>query len=137
MVGTMEAESANNATLADVDLVGLAKQGDRDAFGELIRRYSRKCVNVAGAILRHWSGEAEEEAQNACWKAFQHINQFKGEAEFSTWLLRIVENQCLMLMRQRRQAQFVHLDDCDPERGNAPTQLPAPDADPEGELGRR
>jgi RNA polymerase sigma-70 factor (ECF subfamily) len=114
----------------------MAKQGDRDAFGELIRRHRRRCVNLATAILRQRS-EAEEETQNACWKAYQHIDQFHGEAEFSTWLLRIVENQCLMVIRQWRRAQFVHLDDCDPERGNQPTQLPAPGADPEGELGGR
>jgi RNA polymerase sigma-70 factor (ECF subfamily) len=120
----------------DAQLVGLAKQGDRDAFGELIERHRRRCANLATAILRH-RGEAEEETQNACWKAFKHIDQFHGEAEFSTWLLRIVENQCLMLIRQRRLAQFVHLDDVEPERGNAPVQLPAPDADPEGELGKR
>ena len=115
---------------------GLAKQGDRDAFGELIQRHRRRCANLATAILRH-RGEAEEETQNACWKAFRHIDQFHGEAEFSTWLLRIVENQCLMLIRQKRLAQFVHLDDIDPDRGNTPIQLPSPGADPEGELGKR
>ncbi len=122
--------------LQDAQLVALAKQGDRDAFGELVLRHRRRCANLATAILRH-RGEAEEETQNACWKAFKHIDQFHGEAEFSTWLLRIVENQCLMLIRQRRLAQFVHLDDIEPERGSAPLQLPAPDADPEGELGKR
>ena len=133
----MNVDVENNVVkLLDAQLVGLAKQGDRDAFGELIERHRRRCANLATAILRH-RGEAEEETQNACWKAFKHIDQFHGEAEFSTWLLRIVENQCLMLIRQRRLAQFVHLDDVEPERGNAPVQLPAPDADPEGELGKR
>lgn len=132
----MKAHYDDMAKLIDVQLVGRAKQGDSDAFGELIRRYHRKCVNLAVGILRH-RGEAEEETQNACWKAFKHIDQFHGEAEFSTWLLRIVENQCLMLIRQRRRAQFVHLDERDPDGGTAPVQLPAPDADPEGELGKQ
>ena len=117
-------------------LVTLAKQGDREAFDQLILRHRRRCVNLAASILRN-HGEGEEEAQNACWKAFQHIDQFHGEAEFSTWLLRIVENQCLMLIRQRRRAQLVQLDDTNPESRNAPLQLPTPDADPEGELGKR
>ncbi len=133
----MKTEIDNSAVkLQDSQLVALAKQGDRDAFGELVLRHRRRCANLATSILRH-RGEAEEETQNACWKAFKHIDQFHGEAEFSTWLLRIVENQCLMLIRQRRLAQFVHLDDIEPERGSAPVQLPAPDADPEGELGKR
>jgi RNA polymerase sigma-70 factor (ECF subfamily) len=122
------------AISADLQLVNLSKHGDREAFGELIHRHRRRCVNLAASILRN-RGEAEEETQNACWKAFEHIDQFHGDAEFSTWLLRIVENQCLMLIRQRRRAHFVQLDD--PEAGNGPIQLPAPDADPEGELGMR
>src|SRR5258705_9133716 len=97
------------AELTDAQLVGLAKQGDRDAFGELIHRHRRRCANLATSILRHW-GEAEEETQNACWKAFEHIDQFQGQAQFSTWLMRIVENQCLMLIRLRGRANFVHLD---------------------------
>jgi RNA polymerase sigma-70 factor (ECF subfamily) len=121
---------------ADQQLVNLAKQGDREAFDELILRHRSRCVNLAASILRN-HGEGEEEAQNACWKAFEHIDQFHGEAEFSTWLLRIVENQCLMLIRQRRRAQFVQLDDTNPKGGNGPIQLPTPDADPEGELGKR
>src|SRR6476659_9344280 len=103
----------------DLQFVTLAKQGDREAFDELIRRHRSRCVNLAASILRN-RGEAEEETQNACWKAFKHIDQFQGEAEFSTWLLRIVQNQCLMLLRQRRQAQFVQLDDRSPEGGNEP-----------------
>jgi RNA polymerase sigma-70 factor, ECF subfamily len=134
--GIMKTEFDSAAPLTDHQLVALAKQGDRDAFSELIQRHRRRCANLATSILRH-RGEAEEETQNACWKAFQHIDQFNGDAQFSTWLMRIVENQCLMLIRQRRLAQFVHLDDLDPERGKGPTQLPAPDADPEGELGRQ
>jgi RNA polymerase sigma-70 factor (ECF subfamily) len=125
-----------SSRLSDAQLVDLTKQGNREAFDELIRRHRRRCLNLAASILRD-RGEAEEETQNACWKAFEHIHQFHGEAEFSTWLLRIVENQCLMLIRRRRRAQFVYLDDCDPDGGNGPTQLSTPDADPEGDLGKR
>jgi RNA polymerase sigma-70 factor, ECF subfamily len=124
------------SVLRDPQLANLVKQGNREAFDELIRRHRRRCVNLASSILRD-RGQAEEETQNACWKAFEHIDQFHGEAEFSTWLLRIVENQCLMLLRQRRRTQFVHLDDHDSEGGYGRTQLPTPDADPEGEFGKR
>src|SRR3954466_1904496 len=129
-------KTQSDSILADQQLVNLAKEGDREAFNELILRHRSRCVNLAASILRN-RGEGEEEAQNACWKAFAHINQFHGDAEFSSWLLRIVENQCLMLIRQRRRVQFVELDDTNTERGNQPLQLPTPDADPEGELGGR
>lgn len=120
----------------DQQLVNQAKQGNRETFDELILRHPSRCVNLAASILRN-HGEGEEEAQNAFWKTFEHIDQFNGDAEFCTWLLRIVENQCLMLIRRRRRAQVVRLEDTDPEGGNAPIQLPTPDTDPEGELGQR
>ena len=122
--------------LTDSQLVSRAKQGEGDAFDELIRRHRRRCLSLATSILRD-SSEAEEETQNACWKAFEHLDQFQGEAEFLAWLLRIVENQCLMLIRRKRRAQFVHLDERDSERGNDSMQLSTHEADPEGELGHR
>jgi RNA polymerase sigma-70 factor (ECF subfamily) len=49
--------------------------------------------------------------QNAYWKAFQHIRQFQQDAKFSTWMTRIVVNQCLMRLRQTRRTKFLFLDD--------------------------
>jgi RNA polymerase sigma-70 factor (ECF subfamily) len=129
-------DTLRNDERTDKQLVEAARAGDRDAFGELVRNHERRCVNLATSILRD-RGEAEEETQNACWKAFEHLDQFKGEAGFGTWLLRIVENQCLMLLRRRRLARFVHLDDRDPEHGSEYIQLASPAADPEGELGNK
>src|SRR5580658_4903482 len=119
------------AVLTDVELLEAAREGDHNAFGELVRRHHPRCINVATSILRD-PGEAEEEAQNACWKAFEHLDQFQGEAEFSSWLLRIVKNQCLMLIRRRRGVQLVRLDDRAPEDRNMSIQLPSTEADPEG-----
>jgi RNA polymerase sigma-70 factor (ECF subfamily) len=124
-----------NPEVLDAQLVEMTKRGDQSAFDELVLRHRPTCVNLATSILRD-RGEAEEEAQNACLKAFLYIDQFRGEADFSTWLLRIVENQCLMLIRRRRRAEFVPLYR-DSERGDASLQLPARDPDPEGELGAR
>ena len=124
----------DSPTLADGALVGLARQGDREAFGELIRRHRQKCVDLATYFLRN-RGDAEDEAQNAYSQAFEHLDQYQGDAEFSTWLTRIVTNQCLMLIRSRRRAQFIHLDE--PAKGSKaqPVELPAAGPDPEGETG--
>ena len=120
-------------TLPDSALVTMARQGDREAFGELIRRHRQRCVDLATYFLRN-RGDAEDEAQNAYSQAFEHLDQFQGDAEFSTWLSRIVANQCLMLMRSRRRAQFTYLDE--PARGPKalPIELPAQGPDPEGEM---
>jgi RNA polymerase sigma-70 factor (ECF subfamily) len=120
----------------DIELVNLAKEGSKQAFGELIRRHHQKCVSLAACILRDRE-EAEDEVQNACWKAFEHLDQFQGEADFSIWLSRIVVNQCLMFMRARRRIRFLHIDAGIPGYQTGSIDLPSRKLDPEGELGIR
>jgi len=120
--------------MTDLQLVEGARCGDQNAFGELIQRHGRKCVDLGCFFLRN-RGDAEDQAQNAFIKAYLHLDQYQGEAEFSTWLARIVANECLMLMRVRRRARFVYLDEAPPEPRSLPIQLAASGPDPEGELG--
>jgi RNA polymerase sigma-70 factor (ECF subfamily) len=78
--------------------------------------------------------DAQDEVQKACCKAFEHLDQYQGGAEFMTWLLRIVSNQCLMLIRVRRRARFLYLDtDMGPER-TGPLELRSIADDPERAL---
>ncbi len=118
--------------LADPALVRMARRGDRNAFGELMRRHRQKCVDLAVFYLRN-RGDAEDEVQNAFSKAFAHLDQYQGEAEFATWLARIVSNQCLMLMRVRRRTRFVYLDETANGAEVPPMELPSCGPDPEGE----
>jgi RNA polymerase sigma-70 factor (ECF subfamily) len=114
-------------------LVAEARAGNREAFSVLINRHHRTCVNIASFILRDRS-DAQDEVQKACFKAFEHLDQYHGDAEFLTWLLRIVSNQCLMLIRVRRRVRYVYIDaDTDRER-SMPVELPSVAANPEGEL---
>ena len=120
----------------DQDLVYFAKEGNGQAFDELVRRHHPFCVGLASRILRD-RADAEDEAQNAYWDAFQHLHQFRGEAKFAAWLARIVVNHCLMLLRARRRARFLHLDA--PALGSSGYRLDLPSwrLDPEGEAGNR
>jgi RNA polymerase sigma-70 factor (ECF subfamily) len=77
--------------------------------------------------------DAEDEVQNAFWKAFQRLDQFRGEGSFAAWLNRIVENQCLMRIREARNSHFVYLDESN--ESNVRMELVGQSADPEDELG--
>ena len=118
----------------DSELVELARQGNHDAFGELIRRHWSRCVKLSGSYLRNPS-EAEDQAQNACLKAYEHLYQYSGEAEFATWLGRIVANECLMSLRVVRRVQFLFLDNSSAESRSMPVQLADTAPNPEHELG--
>ncbi len=96
--------------LDESELVQAAQAGDESAFAELTRRHYSSSFKLAVSILRDHH-EAEDEVQNAYWKAFQHIRQFQQDAKFSTWMTRIVVNQCLMRLRQTRRTKFLFLDD--------------------------
>jgi len=84
-------------------------EADREAFGELARRYRPLAFRAAFSVLRN-ALDAEDHVQSAFCKAFAHLGNFERRAKFSTWLLRIVVNECLMHLRQMRQAAFVPLD---------------------------
>src|SRR6516165_7299726 len=117
--------------LADAQLVASARRNNRDAFGELIRRHHPACLRQAIYMLRN-RGEAEEEVQNAYMRAYEHLDQFQGAAEFSSWLSRIVRNHCLMLLRIRARARMLHIDRS--RRDEAAIELQAVCTDPEFDL---
>jgi RNA polymerase sigma-70 factor (ECF subfamily) len=133
--GTMT-RLAETETRTDFELLALSRNGDRDAFGRLVSKHYGNCLNLATFILRD-RAEAEDEVQKACWKAFEHLHQYLGEAEFSTWLLRIVVNECRMLMRGRRRERFAYLDSDRTANGGRPMELPSLDADPEQDFIKR
>lgn len=91
------------------ELVSRAQNADEGAFGELMRRTSGSSLRLATSILKNHH-LAEEEVQNAYLKAWCHIGQFQGESHFSTWMSRIVANQCLMHLRSLRFAKVISLD---------------------------
>jgi RNA polymerase sigma-70 factor, ECF subfamily len=126
--------SAEMTCRTDDELVTLAQQGREDAFAELIRRNYSFSYKLALSIL-HERQEAEDEVQNAYWKASRHIEQFQQDSKFSTWMARIVVNQCLMRLRQTRRAKFLFLDDTliGEERGTL--ELVDSCLTPEAELG--
>jgi RNA polymerase sigma-70 factor (ECF subfamily) len=90
-------------------LVAEVQSGNATCFETLMGRYERKIFHLAKNITKNDS-DAEEVTQESFFKAFEHIEDFKGESRFFTWLVRITVNQALMNLRKRRPNQF-SLDD--------------------------
>lgn len=123
-------------TKPDEDLVRLAQAGDTGAFTELTRRNYAISLRLAISILRDRE-EAEDEVQNAYWKAFRRLDQFHFEAKFSTWITRIVVNQCLMRLRSARRASLIYLDDVRPGEDRGVIELTDSGHTPETATGMR
>jgi RNA polymerase sigma-70 factor, ECF subfamily len=129
--GTAASASTSGAH-SEEELVVAAKTGDSEAFGELIERHRKTCLKRAMMMIRNRS-DAEDEVQNAFWKAFQRLDQFRGEGTFAAWLGRILENQCLMRIRESRNSRFVYLDEA--SESNVRIELVGQSADPEDQVG--
>jgi RNA polymerase sigma-70 factor, ECF subfamily len=91
-------------------LVAQAKAGDQNAFAELVNRYERKIYRLAKNITRN-DEDAEDVLQNAFLKAYTHLDNFKGDSKFYTWLVRIAVNEALMRLRKRKTDRSVPLDE--------------------------
>jgi RNA polymerase sigma-70 factor, ECF subfamily len=93
----------------DLALVHATKSGDVGAFEELVKRYDRRMLRIA-QNLTHNREDAEDAVQEAFLKAFQHLEQFRESAKFSTWLIRITLNESLLKLRKQRVASAIFFD---------------------------
>lgn len=123
----MNAESAQSVvrTVArdDLELVHASKNGDVAAFEELVRRYDRKLFRIAQHVT-HNREDSQDAVQEAFLKAFQNLDQFRGDSQFSTWLFRITVNQSLTKLRKQRATKEISLDeDFQADEGKFPMEV--------------
>ena len=86
-------------TLADISLIERARAGDRDAFGELVRRHRAQAFDWARSFARD-PHLAEDIVQEALLRAFMHLGTLAEMDRFLPWLHRIVRNEALMKLRK-------------------------------------
>lgn len=96
-----DADAVTQAGVSDARLVEAVRMGDRDAFGELVKRYERRVVRV---ILRFVSDyeQARDLAQDAFLRSFERLEQFDPSRRFGPWLFRIAVNLTLDHLRRRK-----------------------------------
>src|SRR3970040_813015 len=78
--------------------LGRARQGDREAFGRLVRRHQRRVYAAALHILGNHS-DADDATQETFVRAYKGLPTFDGRADFFTWLYRITVNTALNSLR--------------------------------------
>ena len=83
-------------------LVLAIRKGDETAVRELVRQLNPRLFRVARGIVNS-DAAAEDVVQKAYISAFTHLDQFREEAAFSTWITRITINAARMHVRSERQ----------------------------------
>jgi RNA polymerase sigma-70 factor (ECF subfamily) len=99
-----------NLDSTEAELIQRACQGDKEAFYSLTRPCERAVYCIAVAILNN-PEDAEEVVQEAVLKAFLHLAGFRGEAKFSTWLVKITINEARLKLRKDRRHLYESVDD--------------------------
>ena len=129
------AESPNTGGEDDLALIELVLAGERRAFEPLVRKHERRVFRIALAVLGNVE-DAEDAMQDTFVKVFRHLDQFRRESRFTTWLIRIAVNASL----QKRQARklSVSLDESPHvESRSLPGRFEPWTADPEKLHGKR
>lgn len=85
----------------DQTLVAKVLSGDQQAFAMLVETYQQQVYNLTYRMLNN-VGEAEDAAQEAFLRAYQHLDRYDPTRSFKTWLLSIASNHCIDRIRKRR-----------------------------------
>jgi RNA polymerase sigma-70 factor (ECF subfamily) len=83
------------------ELIERCRQGDRAAYYQVYKLYSRSMYNVAYRIVNN-TEEAEDVLQEAFVSAFRNLDFYRGDATFGAWLKRIVVNRAINYLKRRK-----------------------------------
>jgi len=101
------------------EVIESCRRGDRDAFRALYEMYKDRVYSIALYFFHGDAATAGDVTQQVFLKLMTSIGQFRGDAEFSTWLYRLVVNACTDAAR-RRKVDAVNADSSSMEAGAGP-----------------
>jgi RNA polymerase sigma-70 factor, ECF subfamily len=126
----------SESLLDESALVAQSREGDAEAYGQLVRRYQNKIFRLAQHITQNRE-DAEDVLQETFLKAYEHLDQFQGNSKFYTWIVRIAVNQALMKLRRRKNDKSVSMDETiDTGEDTVVREIAAWGEDPEQQLSR-
>ncbi|HNV84828.1 MAG TPA: RNA polymerase sigma factor RpoE [Arenimonas sp.] len=99
----------------DLELVKRVQSGDKTAFDVLVRKYQHRIGAVIGRFVHDYA-ESQDIAQETFIRAYRALNNFRGDAQFYTWLYRIAVNTAknhLVSMKRRPPTSDVDADDAE------------------------
>lgn len=122
---------------SEQELIEKSQKGDVASFEKLIHQYQVYVYNIAYRTLGH-EEDAKDAAQDALIKVFKNISQFTGDAQFSTWLYRIVVNTCKDYLRKQASLRETTMTGLDADGESVLWEIPASDTlHPEKQLERK
>ncbi len=115
----------NGFELSDEWLIERFKEGDETAFDQLMRRYESKVYQHAYR-LTHNADDAADVTAEAFLRMYTALKRFRGDAQLSTWLYRIVQNVYYDFYKREQRHQHLPLE-ISSDEDDEPMELPIPD----------
>ena len=110
-----EEHDSQECLTLDEDLVRRVQRGDAAAFDLLVRKYQHRIAALIGRYVADWS-EVQDVAQETFIRAYRAIGNFRGDAQFYTWLHRIAVNTAknhLVAHNRRPPTDDIDIDDAE------------------------
>jgi len=92
-------------------LISRAQAGDGKAFEDLVLKYKDRLYGIASSVCSRMPSETQDVAQETFISAFKHIDSFKGNSAFGTWLYRIAANNCWQRFRKVKNERLSEMPD--------------------------
>jgi RNA polymerase sigma-70 factor (ECF subfamily) len=124
---------------SDADVIQAVLNGDIDRYAELVDRYQGQALKLAFSMLGNYE-DARDASQEAFVSAYRALGRFRGGAKFSTWLYRIVVNECKDVYKRRAHQPLATLQVGEPvpeDDGALFVDVADPTADPSDQLANR
>ena len=87
--------------LAEAEYIELAKNGDQEAFTQIVEMYQNPVYNMCYRMLSNPQA-AEDAAQETFWRVYKNLNHYDSKRKFATWLLSIAAHYCIDQQRKKR-----------------------------------
>lgn len=94
-------DQKNPELLSDNEIISEVVAGNTNLFAILTERYNQQLFRVIRGYLNN-EDDVKDVMQSAYIKAFENLEQFRGEAQFSTWLIRIAINEALKKIKSQK-----------------------------------
>ncbi len=98
--------------LDDTDIIRRILSGEKALFELLIRRYNQTLYRAIRSYIKE-DTIVDDLMQDTYLKAYQKLDQFRHDAAFSTWLIRIGINEALLYIRKQQKVKLVFLQPTD------------------------
>lgn len=85
--------------VTDAEVISRVLGGEKDLYAVIMRRYNARLYRVAISIIKD-DAEVEDVMQSAYVKAYENLGKFESKSDFSTWLTRILINECYLKLRK-------------------------------------